>query len=190
MFPPRPTQLAHQILADRIPEGSVVIDATAGNGHDTLFLAGKVGLTGKVLAFDVQEAAIVSAKSRIAEAGYQDRVAWHCESHARMSDHAAPRSVSVVMFNLGYLPGENHQLTTRTDETLLGLAAAEILIGRNGALSVVCYPGHEEGAGESKAVAKWMESLTQRGWRLARYQMTGTREPAPFLMIAGRVGKQ
>lgn len=187
MFPPRPTQLAHQILADRVPEGALVIDATAGNGHDTLFLAGRVGLTGKVLAFDIQEAAIASAKSRIAEAGLRDRVVWHCESHARMADHAGPGSVSVVMFNLGYLPGVDHQLTTRTDETLLGLSAAENLLGRNGTLSVVCYPGHEEGAAESVAVSGWMESLTLRGWRLARYQMAGTRSPAPFLLLAGRI---
>lgn len=187
MFPPRPTDLAHQILRTSIPEGALVIDATAGNGHDTLFLAESVGLTGKVLAFDIQESAIASARSLIAEAGLQDRVAWHCESHALMAEHASPGSVSAVMFNLGYLPGEDHKLTTRTEETLAALAAAEGLLGGKGLLSVVCYPGHEEGASEAEAVVDWMTCLPERGWRLARYQMLGTRNPAPFLLLASRI---
>lgn len=189
MFPPRPTQLAHQILTGRIPEGSLVIDATAGNGHDTLFLAERVGPNGKVIAFDIQQAAIRSAMERVDVAGLRERVEWRCESHARMAEHAAPGTVAVIMFNLGYLPGQDHQITTRTEETLSGLMAAEKLIMRNGVLSIVCYPGHDEGAMEAEAVVQWMESLADRGWRLARYGMTNTRNPAPFLLLAGRSGE-
>lgn len=187
MFPPRPTHIAHEILADHLRAGALAIDATAGNGHDTLFLAERVGPAGRVLAFDIQDAAINVAKARIKDAGFSERVEWHCESHARLAQHAAAGSISVVMFNLGYLPGEDHQVTTRTEETLLGLAAAEQVLGKGGALSVVCYPGHEQGAMESDAVTVWMETLTQRGWKLARYQMVGTRNPAPFLLLAGRI---
>lgn len=187
MFPPRPTHLAHGILAGHLRSGAVVIDATAGNGHDTLFLAERVGPTGKVLAFDIQEAAIAVAKARIDDAGFSDRVEWHCQSHAGLAELAAAGSVSAVMFNLGYLPGDDHEVTTRTGETLLGLTAAEQVMEKGGALSVVCYPGHEQGAIESRAVSRWMESLTQRGWRLARYEMLGTLNPAPFLLLAARI---
>jgi tRNA1(Val) A37 N6-methylase TrmN6 len=186
MLPPRPTELAHQILRNAIPEGALVVDATCGNGHDTLFLAGLVGPTGKVLAFDVQETAIASARKRLTENGLQDRVEWHCESHSRISEHAAAGSVSAVMFNLGYLPGQDHRITTLADETLIGLAAAENALGENGLLSVVSYPGHDEGAVESKAVSGWMEALASRGWSLAKYGMIGTRRPAPFLLLAAR----
>lgn len=186
MLPPRPTELAHQILSNAIPEGALVVDATCGNGHDTLFLAEHVGSTGKVLAFDVQESAIASARSRLAGCGLHDRVEWHCESHSQISKHAAPGSVSAVMFNLGYLPGQDHRITTLADETLLGLAAAENVLGENGLLSVVSYPGHDEGAVESEAVSRWMEALASRGWIVARYGMIGTKRPAPFLLIATR----
>lgn len=103
-----------------------------------------------------------------------------------MEEFAATGTVSVVMFNLGYLPGDDHQLTTRLDETLLGLAAAERLLGKNGVISVVCYPGHEEGNTEAAGVEQWMMALTDRGWRLSKYQMLGTRKAAPFLLLASR----
>ena len=63
-FPPRPTALAQQLLGPLIRPGDIVIDATAGNGHDTLFLAENVGPDGRVLAFDVQAVAIDSTRRR------------------------------------------------------------------------------------------------------------------------------
>lgn len=184
MFPPRPTELAWTILRDAVKAGDLVIDATAGNGHDTVFLAGCVGENGRVLAFDVQEAAIRSASERVGAAGFSSRVEFHQESHAAMANHAAPGSVAVVMFNLGYLPGDDHQLTTETAETLAALDAAVLVLKPGGVVSVVCYPGHAAGAGESAAVEAWMTSRAASGWRLAKYAMLGTLRPAPFLLVA------
>ena len=183
-FPPRPTALAQTLLRPLIREGNLVIDATAGNGYDTLFLAECVGAAGKVLAFDVQEAALVSARSRLAEAGYGGRVKYFHESHATMDSHTDEGSAAVVMFNLGYLPGENHELTTETSETLAALEMAARVLKSGGVLSVVCYPGHEAGAVEAEAVETWMSVLTADGWRVARYGAIGTRRPAPFLLVA------
>lgn len=164
-----------------IRPGDLVIDATAGNGHDTLFLAERVGPTGKVLAFDVQEAALASARERVAAAGW---VEFIHDSHAGMGNHAAAGSVAVVMFNLGYLPGENHELTTESAETLRALEVAATLLKPGGVLSVVCYPGHPSGAAEAVAVESWMTALAASGWRIAKYGAIGTRRPAPFLLLA------
>ena len=166
-----------------IRPGDLVIDATAGNGHDTVFLAECVGPGGKVLAFDVQAAALDSARSRVGDAGW---VEFFHESHAKMADHAAAGSVAVVMFNLGYLPGENHELTTESNETLAALEVAARLLKSGGVLSVICYPGHAAGAAEAVAVEAWMTTLAANGWRVARYGAVGTRRPAPFLLLAGK----
>lgn len=136
-----------------------------------------------VLAFDVQEAALTSARERVGEMGW---VEFFHESHAKMGDHAASGSVAVVMFNLGYLPGENHELTTQSAETLEALEVAARLLKPGGVLSVICYPGHPTGAAEAVAVEDWMTALTARGWRVARYGAIGTRRPAPFLLLAGK----
>lgn len=183
MFPPRPTALVQDILRPWIREGDLVIDATAGNGHDTLFLAECVGATGRVLAFDVQEAAIRSSKARLEAAAFSQRAEFFQESHRGMENHADAASVSVVMFNLGYLPGQNHELTTEFNETLAALEVATRLLRPGGILSVICYPGHEAGATEAEGVENWLKSMTFKGWRVAKYGSIGTKKPAPFLLI-------
>jgi ubiquinone/menaquinone biosynthesis C-methylase UbiE len=183
-FPPRPTRLAQQMVGEWLCEGDVAIDATAGNGHDAQFLAGCVGATGRVLAFDVQEAAMRSTSDRLREAGLDERVEFHLASHARMAEFAEAASVAVVMFNLGYLPGEDHALATEADETLRALNAAACVLKSGGLILVVCYPGHAQGADESACVEQWMNDRPTDGWRVAKYAMVGTKAPAPFLMIA------
>lgn len=187
-FPPRPTALVQAILRPLIHEGDLVIDATAGNGHDTLFLAECVGTTGRVLAIDVQEAALISARSRLTEAGLCGRVEFFHESHTRMDARAGDGSAAAIMFNLGYLPGENHDLTTESSETLAALDVACRVLKPGGVLSVVCYPGHEAGAVEAEAVEARMASLTADCWRVAKYGAIGTRRPSPFLLLAVKTG--
>jgi predicted methyltransferase len=186
MFPPRPTELVWTLLREVVHAGDLVIDATAGNGHDTVFLAECVGENGRVLAFDVQEAAIRSSSERVEAAGFSSRVEFHQASHAAMASHVKPGSVSALMFNLGYLPGDDHQLTTESAETLAALDAAAIVLKPGGVISIVCYPGHEAGVGESAAVEDWMTKRSSDGWRIAKYALLGTLRPAPFLLVASQ----
>ena len=171
------------MLGKVITPGDLVIDATCGNGHDTVFLAEAVGGDGKVLAIDVQKPAIEAANTRIAKAGLQDRVEFFHESHAEMAAHAATGSVTAIMFNLGYLPGNDHGLATGTD-TLSALESAIRLIRPGGAISVVCYPGHPGGALEAAAVEERMTRLGDEKWRVVKYQALGTLKPGPFLLFA------
>jgi Putative rRNA methylase len=103
-----------------------------------------------------------------------------------MGTHAAAASVAVVMFNLGYLPGENHELTTESAETLRALEIAVTLLKPSGVLSVICYPGHPAGAAEAAEVETWITALAATGWRVAKYAAIGTRRPAPFLLVAAK----
>lgn len=188
MFPPRPTALAHRLLRDVIRSGDRVIDATAGNGHDTVFLAECAGESGKVLAFDIQAAAIDAARAKVGHAGYGPRVEFHHCCHSEMESFAGAGTIAVVMFNLGYLPGRDHALTTQSAATLRALGSAAAVLGPGGILSVVCYPGHEAGRDESAAVETWMAELPGSGWKIAKYGMLGTLNPAPFLWIARKPG--
>lgn len=180
-IPPRPTHLAHDIIRSRLRAGDIVIDATTGNGFDTEFLVECVGETGRVLAFDIQASALKSAKQRVGENAW---VEFFHASHRTMADHAAEGTVSLVMFNLGYLPGQNHQITTEVGETLETLKVAADLIKKGGIISVICYPGHTEGVDEALEVERCLVDWAEHGWRIAKYQLLGTRKPAPFLLLA------
>jgi len=187
LLPPRPTALAQHLLRGAIGAGDLAIDATAGNGHDTQFLAECVGVEGRVLAFDVQAVAIAAARARLAAAGLAQRVEFFQESHAAMAPRAAPGAVAAVMFNLGYLPGADHRVVTQTAVTLMGLECSVTLLKPGGVLSVVCYPGHPGGEVEAAAVEQWFATRAGRGWRVARYGALGTRRPAPFLLLGRKV---
>ena len=180
----RPTQMAHREVEAVLRPGDLAIDATAGNGHDTVFLAERVGDTGKVLAFDVQAEAIAAARARVADLA--GRVDFIHGSHVELSEHAAPGSVAAVMFNLGYFPGGDHAVITRTGETLAALNAALVVLKPGGILTVVCYPGHPGGDEESAAVVAWCEGLEAAGIAATINRRTDTLRPSPFLVSVRR----
>ena len=91
------------------------------------------------------------------------------------------------MFNLGYLPGGDRNLVTRTDSTLAALEQAVNLTAPNGILSVMCYPGHEGGDMEAAAVEQFLSRLPHHLWRTGKYQLLNTSTPAPFQICAFRL---
>lgn len=186
--PPRPTSLAPTLLREVIQLGDTVIDATAGNGHDTQFLAECVNTEGSVLAFDIQENAIHATRERLHKASLASRVRLYQTSHAHIPAHAEPSSVSAIMFNLGYLSGDDHQFTTEGATTLAAFNAATSLLKPGGTLTIVCYPGHAEGATEAAAVETWLTILATSSWRSARYSLLGTARSAPFPLVARNPG--
>lgn len=181
------TELVHEALRTTVRPGALVLDATAGNGHDTLFLAACVGPGGRVFALDCQAAAIAATRERLATAGFSGRVELiegdHAELRRRLPASAHGRLAAAV-FNLGYLPGGDKAITTRTDSTLAALEAALDLLRPAGLLLVVCYPGHPEGAREAAAVTAWAEQRAgaqPAPLTLERIDPGPTRRPAPFL---------
>lgn len=182
---PRATTLAHRILVDQIPEGSCVVDATVGNGHDTEFLASRVGDSGRVHGFDVQLAALQSAKERLRVAGLDHRVRWHHVGHESLAEHVDAH-LRAVMFNLGYLPGGDHALTTTAATTLKACSSAAALLVEGGVLSIVLYRGHPGGAEEAQAVESWILGLDASQWSVARYSPLGRRREAPSLLLASK----
>jgi tRNA1(Val) A37 N6-methylase TrmN6 len=182
--PPRPTEIAHLILRNFLREGDHAVDATAGNGHDTLFLAQCVGPSGHVHAIDIQEIAISQARTRIAAADLSDRVSWHIADHQHMAGFLPDEKFAAIVFNLGYLPGSDHHNTTSRASTLPALHAAATLLRPGGLLSVLSYPGHPEGAEELRLLQSEWPSWSAQGWRIATYSLPFTSSPSPVLWMA------
>ena len=80
----------HDFLRRTVQEGAFCIDATAGNGHDTAFLCGLVGESGKVLALDIQEQAVTNTRARLHEMGYDTVGTVVQDSHANLAQYAEP----------------------------------------------------------------------------------------------------
>jgi 16S rRNA C1402 N4-methylase RsmH len=151
----RLTEIVHDRLRAVLTPDDVAIDATAGNGHDTLAMA---KLARHVYAFEIQETAIEAAR-RIAPAN----VTLILADHASMKEHI-PRelhgTIAAVVFNLGYLPGGDKSIITKPASTVRALQAAWELLKPGGLLSVMTYPGHAGGDLEDEAVCAWIEDKT------------------------------
>jgi len=152
---------AAELIEPALYPGAVAVDATMGNGQDTLWLCGLVGETGRVHAFDVQREAVDRTRERLTAAGMRDRAELYCLGHEHMAEVIA-EPVDVVMFNLGWLPGAEHIVTTRVETTLLAVEAALSLLKPDGLMTVCVYPGHDEGRRELEALLRWAERLDPR----------------------------
>lgn len=165
---------AKGLLARAVGPGDVVVDATAGNGNDALFLAGLVAPHGLVHCFDIQTAALENTRARLEQAGLAGLARFHAMGHERLLAAlpvAQQGRVRAVTFNLGFLPGGDPTVITASRTTLAALDASRTVLGPGGCLSVVCYTGHPGGAEEAAGVKAWCEALDFARWRVARYEL-------------------
>ncbi|MEQ1558119.1 MAG: class I SAM-dependent methyltransferase [Methyloglobulus sp.] len=186
-------KLAHSLVRERVNPGDIVIDATVGNGHDTLLLSTLVGATGKVFGFDIQETAIVTAKSILQNSASGENVSLFVDSHANMKKNIPThyhRKISAIMFNLGYLPGSNKQVITQTYSTLTALNDARELLASNGIITVLAYPGHSGGEVETDNVKNWCLSLAPEDYQVQLHENSANSVTAPkfFAIFRGGIG--
>lgn len=174
--------LAADYMRRCVMQGDSVVDATMGNGKDTLFLAELVGEEGHVYAFDVQAEAVERTRGRMQEAGYAQRATLILAGHETMAQHV-PGGVSAVMFNLGWLPGAQHAVTTKTETTLCAVRAALELIAPGGVVTVCIYPGHEEGTRELSALLEMASALPVREYNVLHHGFLNAAQGTPQLIL-------
>ena len=175
--------LAAQYMAQVLRPGDTAVDATMGNGHDTERLANLVGPEGHVFAFDIQEQAVESTCRRLTDAGLSGRVTLIRDSHANMAAHV-DRPPKLIVFNLGFLPGGDKQITTLLDSTLAAVQAAMELLSPGGMLLVCCYPGHAEGQRELDALRKLFASVPPQAFNILEHRFVNAGPGAPVCFAA------
>ncbi|WP_309119104.1 class I SAM-dependent methyltransferase [Paenibacillus sp.] len=177
---------AHALVRERVRPGDIAVDATMGNGHDTLFLAGLVGDGGRVIAFDVQEAALANTRERLAAAGVPaSRCSLLLRDHAELAEALPAEAhgrVAAVLFNLGYLPGGDHSVVTTPASTLQALDAGLASLRPGGVLCAVVYPGHAGGAEEAGAVEAWAAGVPQERFQAMTYRFVNQRSAPPYVV--------
>jgi predicted methyltransferase len=181
----RLTEKVHYILTNHLQEGDRAIDATAGNGYDTLFLAEQVGASGKVIAIDIQDCAIRSTREKLESADLIDRVRLVTDDHAIVlkklivDDH---ENAEAITFNLGYLPGSDKSIQTRAESTEEALAASIQLLSPGGYLCVTAYRGHSGGTAEAETVESFMRKSQTEGHAVDCYEVESSNYP-PILWL-------
>ncbi len=177
---------AQKKISGYLSAGDNAIDATMGNGLDTLFLANCVGTNGQVYAFDLQKRAVAVTERLLTKEDVRDRVQLIEGSHDKMAHCIAPErsnKIRCVMFNLGYLPGSDKSIRTVSDSTILALNAAIELLARPGIISVLAYTGHAGGREEAEAVKSWAQGLSKADYRITIEIPEATKNSPPELIL-------
>ena len=178
----------NKIFLDKIVQkGDIVIDATMGNGYDTIYLGNLVGENGKVYAFDVQEEAIKSTKKKVERDNMTDRVELILDGHQNL-DKYVKEEVSCVVFNLGYLPRAKHVVITKPDTTLEAIKKSLKLLKPNGIISIAAYIGHEGGLEEKNYICEYLDNLNQNEFNVLHMQFTNQINNPPQLILIEKKG--
>lgn len=164
------TALAMNITLQYIKEGDTVVDATAGNGKDTVALAEAVGAKGRVAAFDIQEDALKTTEKLLEQYDLQKQCVLINDSHENMDKYISEEA-SAVIFNFGYLPGGSKALTTKAASSLKAIEKGLKLIKKGGIMTLVVYSGHEEGREEKAEILKFAASLPPKEFHVAYTSM-------------------
>jgi SAM-dependent methyltransferase len=181
-----PVPLSHLLLQRFVHPGDRVVDATCGNGHDTLLLAELVGPRGRVWAFDIQQEALDATAARLVEAGGFDTVGLlHC-GHEHMAERC-PGPVKAVVFNLGYLPGGDRTVVTRPESTRAGLEQSLEILEPGGIVLTTLYPGHEGGEQERIVLEARLAQLPPAGFHVWRMGQINVPTTAPYVILIQKV---
>jgi len=169
-------------LQQLIQPGDQVMDATAGRGKDTLFLAECVGPEGRVFAFDIQEEAIQSTRELLTASKMLDRVTLFRESHTGIG-RLVPQGIRVAVFNLGYLPGSSQAIMTKPETTLQAVNETLKLLVAKGVIVLTVYRGHSRSLEEANALNTYAAELSKKDFHVLQGMYLNQGETSPYWLI-------
>lgn len=170
--------LAQQYWLQHVKPFHHLVDATAGSGYDTCFLASLLNGQGKITAYDIQALAMEKTQQKLMTHltnSQREIVSLKLASHEWICEN----NLALVVYNLGYLPGSDKTCITQVSTTLLSLQRASQALISQGALSIMCYPGHEGGREEQKAILDWAEQLNASLWLIEYHTWPSKGSHAP-----------
>lgn len=177
---------ARSLMKSAVGKGDIAVDATVGNGHDTVFLANIVGETGKVYGFDVQEEAIARTMERLETEGVNRGIVYLFQkSHAFLKTvipEAEHGKISGAIFNLGYLPGGDKAIVTQAESTISAVEQLLEIMAPEGIIVLVIYHGHEQGAIERDELLAYCKQLDQKSAHVLQYQFINQVNNPPFIV--------
>ncbi len=160
------------------------MDATAGTGQDTAFLAELVGENGCVFSYDIQEAALEQTKKRLEKMGLESRVCLLNKSHETMGEELGGKKISCVMFNFGYLPGGDHSICTKPDSSIRAVSVGLERLMPGGVMCLCIYSGGDTGYEEKEALLTYLKALDQSQYLVivSEYYNRKNDPPIPVLV--------
>lgn len=175
----------HEIIRSQALAGGFYIDATMGNGNDTLMLCELAGETGKVTAFDIQKKALENTERLLEQHGYRDRALLILDGHENMDQYVQEGTADVICFNFGYLPGGDHAISTTAETSITAIKKGLAILKPGGMMSLCIYSGGDTGFEEKEQILEYLKSLSPREYTviLNQYYNRGNHPPVPVFIF-------
>lgn len=168
------SNIAHNAIKNHCVNFNVALDATLGNGYDTDFLS---TLFDTVYAFDIQEQCILNYKNK-----RNSKVNLIQDSHENLDKYIS-KGLDCAMYNLGFLPGGNKELTTTYDTTLKSIEKSLSLLNPQGIVTIAIYPGHQAGKLEKEYLLDYCSNLPKQKYAVLYSQFINRHNNPPELLI-------
>ena len=101
----------HDLVESFASKEKSAVDATLGNGYDSLFLS---PLFKKIYSFDIQDLAIKRSKERLKDCNNVEII----QANHMYIDNYVKENIDLVTFNLGFLPGSDKKICTNSYTTI------------------------------------------------------------------------
>lgn len=174
-------------IENYIEEGDICVDATLGNGNDTLKLANKTGINGQVIGFDIQNIAIQNTKKLLVEHNlFNENILLVKDGHENLKKYVN-YNIDFFIMNLGYLPSGDKNITTKWEDVILFLKDALKLLNTHKLGLIVFYPGHKNGLIEYNLVIDFLSKLNQRDFNIIKINHINQINNPPQLVIIERI---
>ena len=172
--------VAKRLLDISIKDNGIYADFTMGNGNDALYIK-KLCPSAKIYAFDIQSEAVEITRNKLeSEKCLDDNIHLILDSHENFRNYIK-ENIDGAVFNLGYLPGGDKNITTKTESTLNCLKEALNCLNVRGIIVVVIYPGHQEGTNEGQEIFRFAENLDSKQFDCLHHRLINI-ENAPYII--------
>ncbi|MBC2581352.1 class I SAM-dependent methyltransferase [Clostridium sp. DJ247] len=168
------SSLSHYIVKNFCNKFDFAVDATLGNGYDTDFLCSYFS---KVYSFDIQSDAVNAYRSK-----EKNNVLLINDSHENFNEYIS-ENIDCIMYNLGFLPGGDKNITTTWQSTLKSLECGLKILENGGIITLALYRGHEEGKKEEKAILNFVENLPKNKYGVLLHSFLNRDNNPPLLIV-------
>ena len=157
---------SHELIL-QIKNKNLALDATLGNGHDSLFLA---SLFNKVIGIDIQPLAIKRSKERLKN---ESNVEILLLNHKDI-DTLNYSNYDLILYNLGFLPGSDKKVITNYETTIESIKKAYSILDINGAIIIASYIRHPNGLKEYQSIKEFLnENNIEMNQEIAKFLFYG-----------------
>ena len=179
------THWCHEIIRSQAQKGGLYVDATMGNGNDTVFLCELAGEAGEVFAFDIQKQAVEATQKLLEEHGVTTKYHLILDGHENMDHYIPEGKVDVICFNFGYLPGGDHAIATQASTSIIAIQKGLELLKSGGMMCLCVYSGGDTGFEEKDCILNYLKELAPKKYTVIvnQYFNRGNNPPIPIFIF-------